>query len=72
MSDRVVHGTARLRTSLFILRPQLKAQVATLIKHQDGIAICDVCVEHAHQIVAMSRAGRKSMQSRGISDAAWR
>ncbi|MBL0060973.1 MAG: ATP-dependent Clp protease ATP-binding subunit ClpX [bacterium] len=36
-------------------------QVATLIKHQDGIAICDVCVEHAHQIVAMSRAGRKSI-----------
>ncbi|MCL4304908.1 ATP-dependent Clp protease ATP-binding subunit ClpX [bacterium] len=38
-----------------------EAQVATLIKHQDGIAICDVCVEHAHQIVAMSRAGRKSV-----------
>lgn len=32
-----------------------------MIKHQDGIAICDVCVEHAHQIVAMSRAGRKSI-----------
>ncbi|MCB9366070.1 MAG: ATP-dependent Clp protease ATP-binding subunit ClpX [Calditrichaeota bacterium] len=38
-----------------------EAQVATLIKHQDGIAICDVCVEHAHQIVAMSRAGRKTI-----------
>ncbi len=35
-------------------------QVGTLIKHQDGIAICDVCVEHAHQIVALSRGGRRS------------
>ncbi|MBK6766314.1 MAG: ATP-dependent Clp protease ATP-binding subunit ClpX [bacterium] len=38
-----------------------EAQVSTLIKHQDGIAICDVCVEHAHQIVTMSRAGRKTI-----------
>ena len=34
-------------------------QVNTLIKHHDGIAICDVCVEHAHQIVALSRGTRK-------------
>jgi ATP-dependent Clp protease ATP-binding subunit ClpX len=36
-------------------------QVATLIKHHDGIAICDVCVEHAHQIVALSRGNRRVM-----------
>jgi ATP-dependent Clp protease ATP-binding subunit ClpX len=35
-------------------------QVATLIKHQDGISICDICVEHAHQIVALSRSGRRT------------
>jgi ATP-dependent Clp protease ATP-binding subunit ClpX len=34
-------------------------QVATLIKHHDGIAICDVCVEHAHQIVALSRGSKR-------------
>ena len=34
-------------------------QVNTLIKHHDGIAICDVCVEHAHQIVALSRGNRR-------------
>jgi ATP-dependent Clp protease ATP-binding subunit ClpX len=34
-------------------------QVTTLIKHHDGIAICDVCVEHAHQIVALSRGNRR-------------
>jgi ATP-dependent Clp protease ATP-binding subunit ClpX len=34
-------------------------QVTTLIKHHDGIAICDVCVEHAHQIVALSRGSRR-------------
>ena len=34
-------------------------QVTTLIKHHDGIAICDVCVEHAHQIVALSRGTRR-------------
>jgi ATP-dependent Clp protease ATP-binding subunit ClpX len=34
-------------------------QVSTLIKHHDGIAICDVCVEHAHQIVALSRGNRR-------------
>jgi ATP-dependent Clp protease ATP-binding subunit ClpX len=34
-------------------------QVNTLIKHHDGIAICDVCVEHAHQIVALSRGSRR-------------
>ncbi|RPH94147.1 ATP-dependent Clp protease ATP-binding subunit ClpX [candidate division KSB1 bacterium] len=36
-------------------------QVTTLIKHHDGIAICDVCVEHAHQIVALSRGNRRVM-----------
>ncbi|RQV96426.1 ATP-dependent Clp protease ATP-binding subunit ClpX, partial [bacterium] len=36
-------------------------QVATLIKHQGGIAICDVCVEHAHQIVTISKSGKKSL-----------
>ena len=36
-------------------------QVATLIKHHDGVAICDVCVEHAHQIVALSRGNRRVM-----------
>ncbi len=36
-------------------------QVSTLIKHHDGIAICDVCVEHAHQIVALSRGSRRVM-----------
>ena len=34
-------------------------QVNTLIKHHDGIAICDVCIEHAHQIVALSRGNRR-------------
>lgn len=34
-------------------------QVNTLIKHHDGIAICDVCVEHAYQIVALSRGNRR-------------
>jgi ATP-dependent Clp protease ATP-binding subunit ClpX len=34
-------------------------QVTTLIKHHDGTAICDVCVEHAHQIVALSRGNRR-------------
>jgi ATP-dependent Clp protease ATP-binding subunit ClpX len=34
-------------------------QVNTLIKHHDGIAICDGCVEHAHQIVALSRGNRR-------------
>ena len=34
-------------------------QVNTLIKHHDGIAICEVCVEHAHQIVALSRGNRR-------------
>jgi len=37
-------------------------QVSTLIKHQGGIAICDVCVEHAHQIVAISKSGRKALK----------
>jgi ATP-dependent Clp protease ATP-binding subunit ClpX len=36
-------------------------QVATLIKHHEGIAICDVCVEHAHQIVSLSRSSRKAI-----------
>ncbi len=36
-------------------------QVATLIKHHDGTAICDICVEHAHQIVALSRSNRRAI-----------
>ncbi len=36
-------------------------QVATLIKHHDGTAICDICVEHAHQIVALSRTNRRAI-----------
>lgn len=39
-----------------------ESQVATLIKHHEGIAICDMCVEHAHQIVALSRGSKKSLQ----------
>jgi ATP-dependent Clp protease ATP-binding subunit ClpX len=39
-----------------------EAQVTTLIKHQEGIAICDMCVEHAHQIVALSRGNRKGVE----------
>ena len=36
-------------------------QVATLIKHNDGTAICDICVEHAHQIVALSRSNKRTI-----------
>ena len=36
-------------------------QVATLIKHHDGTAICDICVEHAHQIVALSKTNKRAL-----------
>jgi ATP-dependent Clp protease ATP-binding subunit ClpX len=36
-------------------------QVGTLIRHHDGTAICDICVEHAHQIVALSRSNRRAV-----------
>ena len=36
-------------------------QAATLIKHHDGTAICDICVEHAHQIVSLSRTSRRAL-----------
>ena len=36
-------------------------QVATLIKHHDGTAICDICVEHAHQIVSLSRTSHRAL-----------
>ncbi len=35
--------------------------VGTLIKHHEGISICDNCVEHAYQIVALSRNSRRSL-----------
>ncbi|MCC6476644.1 ATP-dependent Clp protease ATP-binding subunit ClpX [bacterium] len=59
MSDRV--GTELPNGQSCSFCGRIESQVATLIKHQDGIAICDVCVEHAHQIVAMSRAGRRTV-----------
>lgn len=38
-------------------------QASTLIHHRDhsGVAICDQCVENAHQIVALARSGRKPL-----------
>jgi ATP-dependent Clp protease ATP-binding subunit ClpX len=37
-------------------------QVTTLIREHSGtVAICDLCVEHAHQIVTLSRGGRRVM-----------
>ncbi|MFZ5432378.1 MAG: ATP-dependent Clp protease ATP-binding subunit ClpX [Calditrichota bacterium] len=38
-------------------------QVGTLIHHRErnGIAICDVCIEHAHQIVALARNNRRPL-----------
>ena len=57
MSSDIPHETT-LQSCSFCGRTE--EQVATLIKHQGGIAICDVCVEHAHQIVAISKSGKKN------------
>ena len=58
MNSDIPHETT-LQSCSFCGRTE--EQVATLIKHQGGIAICDVCVEHAHQIVAISKSGKKTM-----------
>ncbi|MBU0507729.1 ATP-dependent Clp protease ATP-binding subunit ClpX [bacterium] len=38
-------------------------QVNTLIHHREhnGVAICDLCIEHAHQIVGLARGSRRPL-----------